>query len=309
MVRVNTPSTVYVIGATGQLGSALLASRAVPAGVRVVGLGSSDVDITTIASVRSALADLHGGDVVINAAAFTDVDGAETSREAAYAVNADGPANLAAATAAARAHLIHVSTDYVFGPAASGSRPWASPLEPSDLRDDAQPDTVYGASKLAGERAMFAADPNGVVVRTAWVFTGRAPVRDFVTTMRRLEGERDELTVVDDQRGSPTYAPDLAGGLWELVARMLAGRSHGGSVLHATNAGEATWCDLARAVFTILGADPERVKPCSTEQFPRPAPRPPYSVLSAKSWEHAGLTPLRDWRDALRNALVAPTSG
>lgn len=305
----NSPSTVYVIGAAGQLGTALLASRAVPADVRIVGLRSSDIDITSNASVRSALADLRDGDVVVNAAAFTDVDGAETSRDVAYAVNADGPANLAAATAAARAHLIHVSTDYVFGRPTSEHGPWASPLEPSDLRGDAQPDTVYGASKLAGERAMAAADPNGVVVRTAWVFTGRPPVRDFVTTMCRLEGERDEITVVDDQRGSPTYAPDLADGLWELAASMLAGRSHGGSVVHATNAGEATWCDLARAVFTILGADPERVKPCSTEQFPRPAPRPPYSVLSAKSWKQEGLTPLRDWPDALRDALGAPTSG
>lgn len=307
----NDLSTVYVIGAAGQLGSALVTSPAIPTDVRVVGLRSSDIDITSSVSVGRALADLAAGDVVVNTAAFTDVDGAETARAAAYAVNADGPGHLAAATAAARAHLIHVSTDYVFGRGASGrgTSGWSSPLEPSDLSDDAQPDTVYGASKLAGERALMAADPSAVVVRTAWVFTGRPPVRDFVTTMRRLEAERDELKVVDDQRGSPTYAPDLAAGLWELAGSIRAGRSHGGSVLHATNAGEATWCDFARAVFTCIGANPERVKPCSTEQFPRPAPRPQYSVLSAKSWAQAGLTPLRDWPDALRNALGAPTSG
>lgn len=301
---VNNPSTIYVIGAAGQLGSALLGSRDVPADVRVVGLRSADVDVSSRSSVESALVELNEGDVVVNAAAFTDVDRAETSRDAAYAVNADGPANVAAATAGTRAHLIHVSTDYVFG-----RRAWTGPLEPSDLSADAPPNTVYGASKLAGERAALAADPGTVVVRTAWVFTGRPPVRDFVTTMRRLEAERDELTVVDDQRGSPTYAPDLADGLWELVGSIIAGRSHSGSVLHATNAGEGTWCDLARAVFELVGADPKRVKPCSTAQFPRPAPRPPYSVLSPTTWVQAGLTPLRDWRDALRDALDTTASG
>ncbi|WP_420712823.1 dTDP-4-dehydrorhamnose reductase [Gordonia sp. MP11Mi] len=300
----NHPSTIYVIGAAGQLGTAVLSSHAVPAGSRVVAMGSSDIDISSPDSVDAALTDLTTGDIVLNVAAFTDVDGAETERAAAFAVNADGPAHVASATSAAGAHLIHVSTDYVFPRAA-----WASPLEPSDLPADAVPETVYGASKLAGERAVLRADPNAVVVRTAWVFTGRPPVRDFVTTMQRLEGERDEVTVVDDQRGSPTYAPDLAGGLWELAESLRSGSLGGGEVLHATNGGEATWCDLARAVFAGIGADPSRVKPCSTDQFPRAAPRPTYSVLSAASWVGAGLTPLRDWPDALGDALDASSSG
>ena len=304
MVGVNHPSTIYVIGAAGQLGSALLSSRSVPDDARVVGMRSSDIDITSPNSVETSLTDLAAGDVVLNVAAYTGVDAAETASGAAYAVNADGPAHLAAATSAADAHLIHVSTDYVFP---RGS--WTFPLEPSDLPADAAPDTVYGASKLAGERAVLRADRDAVVVRTAWLFTGRAPVRDFVTTMRRLEGERDELTVVDDQRGSPTYAPDLADGLWELTARLRSGRSGGGEVLHATNGGDATWCDFARAVFAGIGADPSRVKPCSTAQFPRPAARPAYSVLSAASWARAGLTPLRDWPDALQDALDVSSSG
>lgn len=304
MVCVNSSPTIYVIGAAGQLGSALLRSDAAPIDAQVIGLRSSDVDLTSPGSVDSALADLSEGDVVVNTAAFTDVDGAETAREAAYAVNADGAARVAAATSAARAHLIHVSTDYVFG---GGRR--RAPLEPTDLADDAAPNTVYGASKLAGERAVLAADSSAVIVRTAWVFTGRPPVRDFVTTMMRLSGERDEVTVVDDQRGSPTYAADLADGLWELVENIRSGGSTLANVLHATNGGEATWCDLARAVFALIGADPNRVKPCSTEQFPRPAPRPAYSVLSGQSWVRAGLTPLREWPDALRDALGAQTSG
>ncbi|GEE02064.1 NAD(P)-dependent oxidoreductase [Gordonia spumicola] len=298
MDRVNSP-VVYVVGAAGQLGSALLSSRATPDDVEVRALRSSDVDLTSDESVRSALSGLRRGDRVINAAAFTDVDGAETEREAAFAVNADGPRRLAEQTARAGARLIQVSTDYVFGP----DVPYR-PLRADDL--GAAPTTVYGASKLAGERAATAVDPSTIIVRTAWVFTGRPPVRDFVTTMIALEAQRDELTVVDDQTGSPTYAPDLAGGLWEVARRA---DSIAGDVLNATNSGEGTWCDLARAVFSEMGADPERVRPCTTDEFPRPAPRPPYSVLSGRAWADAGLRPLRPWRAALAEALGGRRSG
>ncbi|MBB4135755.1 dTDP-4-dehydrorhamnose reductase [Gordonia humi] len=297
-------TTVYVIGAAGQLGTALLRSPAVPGGATVRGLGSTDVDITSAASVDRALADLRAGDVVINAAAFTDVDRAETAPEDAYAVNADGAGNLARAAARAAAELIHVSTDYVFASAAPHR-----PLEPDDLADDARAATVYGSSKRAGERAVLAAHPAALIVRTAWVFTGVPPVRDFVTTMTRLAADGASPNVVDDQRGSPTYAPDLAAGLWELTGHLIGGRSVERRVLHGTNAGEATWCDLARAVFAAVGADPDRVNPCTTAEFPRPAARPAYSVLSNESWLAAGLTPLRDWRAALSDALGAARSG
>ncbi|WP_336820043.1 dTDP-4-dehydrorhamnose reductase [Gordonia sp. MMO-8] len=302
MDRVNSP-VVYVTGAAGQLGSALLASPSIPPEVEVVGLTSSDIDLTSDTSVNGVLAGLVEGDIVINTAAFTDVDGAEIARDDAFAVNSDGPRRLAERTAAVGARLIHVSTDYVFGPDVPHR-----PLTAED-RGDA-PRTVYGASKLAGEREVTATDPSAIVVRTAWVFTGRPPVRDFVTTMLALEAQRETLTVVDDQTGSPTYAPDLASGLWEIVVRLNDDpASIGGGVLNATNAGQGTWCDLARAVFTAVGADPDRIQPCTTDEFPRPAPRPAYSVLSGKAWSDAGLTPLRDWHAALVDALSGARSG
>ncbi|MFT3714703.1 MAG: dTDP-4-dehydrorhamnose reductase [Gordonia sp. (in: high G+C Gram-positive bacteria)] len=292
--------TVYVLGAGGQLGRALAGTR--PDTAPMIALTSREADLTDPASLRAALSGLRAGDVVINAAAYTNVDAAETDRDAAFAVNAEGAAHLATVTGAAGARLIHVSTDYVFGP----HTPAAAPLEPGDLDPADPPATVYGASKLAGETAITDRDPGAVIVRTAWVYTGYDGAPDFVGTMRRLERERDTVSVVDDQRGSPTYAPDLAAGLWEL-----AGSDVHGTVLHAVNAGDGTWYDLACGVFTGLGADPQRVRPCTTDEFPRPAPRPRYSVLSGRSWAQAGLTPLRDWHDALTAALAGPpaTSG
>lgn len=293
--------TVHLVGAGGQLGTALTARA--PGGIELIAHPSSRLNVADADSVRTALAGLAPGDVVLNAAAYTDVDGAQTDRDAAFAVNADGPGLLAAATAAAGARLIHVSTDYVFAPEPGH----AEPLEPDDLDPAAAPATVYGASKLAGERSALAADPATTVVRTAWVYTGGPQSADFVGTMRRLEASRPEISVVDDQRGCPTYVADLADGLWELVAQTGAEPERtAGAVLHATGGGEATWYDLARAVFAGVGADPDRVRPCTTADFPRPAPRPAFSVLSGRSWERAGLAPLRDWRAALNDALDPP---
>ncbi|WP_051198751.1 dTDP-4-dehydrorhamnose reductase [Gordonia shandongensis] len=289
-------TTVYLVGAAGQLGTALTAS----AGDRpIVSLTSEDVDVADAASVRRALADLRTGDVVINAAAYTAVDAAQSHAARAFAVNADGPENLARTAADAGARLVHVSTDYVFSAAAARAR---RPLEPDD--ETGEPETVYGASKLAGERAATAAAPDSVIVRTAWVFTGTEGASDFVATMRRLESDRDHVRVVVDQVGSPTYAPDLADGLWRLVDRIDSGPLRSGAVLHATNAGHTTWNGLARAVFEELGADPDRVRPCSSDEFPRPAPRPEYSVLSGDAWAAVGLPPLRPWRDAVHRAVT-----
>ena len=290
---------IHLVGAAGQLGAAFAART--PADVDLVRYTSTDLDVTDAAQVRSALADLRPGETVVNAAAYTDVDGAQQDAAAAYAVNADGPGHLAAATAAAGARLVHVSTDYVFAPPPGQS----APLEPGDLDPAATPATVYGASKLAGERAARAADPSTTVVRTAWVYTGGLDSPDFVGTMRRLEAARPELSVVDDQRGSPTHVGDLADGLWELVGQVgTTDDRTAGAVLHAAGGGEATWYDLACAVFSEIGADPERVRPCTTADFPRPAPRPAFSVLSARSWAAAGLTPLPHWRGALSAALA-----
>jgi dTDP-4-dehydrorhamnose reductase len=275
---------ILVTGAGGQLAGNVI-RRGSP-GVSIRGLTSSDLDITDAGAVRDAV---RPGDVVLNCAAYTAVDAAETDEAAAVAVNATGPRILAEATARVGARLIHVSTDYVFAGDAS---------EPYEVDDPTGPRTAYGRTKLAGEREVLAADPTAVVVRTAWVYTGVGS--DFVATMLRLQRERDTVSVVDDQVGSPTYAGDLAGGLLELAGRP----DVAGGVLHATNAGRATWFDLARAVFAGVGADPERVRPCTTADFPRPAPRPAFSVLSPAAWAGAGLTPLRPWADALAEALA-----
>ncbi|MFD5174441.1 dTDP-4-dehydrorhamnose reductase [Nocardia sp. NPDC058379] len=273
------PSRLIVTGARGLLGREIL--RLAPASS---GYGRAELDITDRAAVDAVL---RPGAVVLNCAAYTAVDAAESDRDAAFAANATGPAVLAAACAAAGARLIHVSTDYVFPGTAS------TPYEPDDRTG---PATVYGQSKLAGERAVLELSPDAQVVRTAWVYSGVEG--DFVATMRRLERERETVTVVDDQLGSPTSAADLAAALLELSTRPDAPR-----VLHATNSGTATWFDLAVAVFTEVGADPARVLPCDSSAFPRPAPRPSYSVLSPAAWDAAGLTPLRPWRSALADAL------
>jgi dTDP-4-dehydrorhamnose reductase len=250
------------------------------------GATSADLDITDFEAVRSAV---QPGDVVINCAAYTAVDAAETDEENAARVNETGPAVLGRACAEVGARVIHVSTDYVFAGDAS------VPYEPDD---PTAPRTAYGRTKLAGEVALHRELPSATVVRTAWVYTGSGS--DFVATMLRLERERDTVDVVNDQLGSPTYSADLADALLELAL-------HPGPVppvVHATNSGSATWFDLARAVFSAVGSDPERVRPCSSAQFVRPAPRPAYSVLSPASWTGAGLTPLRDWKDALAAALA-----
>ncbi|MEU5842843.1 dTDP-4-dehydrorhamnose reductase [Rhodococcus sp. NPDC047139] len=278
--------TVLVTGARGQLGRHLV-NRGTAAGIPIRGVGSSEVDITDPQAVAAAV---EPGCVVLNAAAYTAVDAAETDEARAAAVNGTGPGVLATVCADKGAHLVHVSTDYVFAGDAT---------EPYRIDAPTGPRTAYGRTKLTGERAVLERLPSAHVVRTAWVYTGEGT--DFVATMRRLEGERDILSVVDDQRGCPTYARDLADGLLELATR--ADRIPGG-ILHATNAGEATWFDLARAVFEEIGADPERVRPCGSDEFVRPAPRPTYSVLDGSAWIDAGLTPLRPWREALHEAII-----
>lgn len=284
------PLRLLVVGAKGQLGTDVLAA-ARAAGHPVLGVGSRDLDVTDPASVQRTLGYFAGGAaeagaaraVVINAAAYTAVDAAETDRERAFAVNSDGPAFLAITAQRLGLGLIHLSTDYVF-PGDAGR-----PYRPSDPTG---PRSVYGASKLAGERRVLEANPDARVVRTAWVWG--ASGSNFVKTIARLAATRPTLTVVDDQRGTPSYTVDLAAGLIEL-----AGSETPGGVLHLTNAGETTWFGFARAIFEELGEDPERVRPTTTAEFPRPAPRPAYSVLSGAEWTAAGLTPLRDWRVAL----------
>ncbi|MEU0515676.1 dTDP-4-dehydrorhamnose reductase [Amycolatopsis sp. ATCC 39116] len=290
--------SVLVPGGTGQLGCAL--SALASSDVRVVAPSSAELDVTSAGSVIAAVnalaaeaAEAGRSPLVINAAAYTAVDAAETDEQRAFRINADGARVLAAACSSRRVPLIHVSTDYVFP--GDSSRPY----EPEDPLG---PRSAYGRTKAAGEDAVLGSGARAWVVRTAWVYG--AGGANFVETMRRLEGERDTVSVVDDQRGSPTSSADLAAGLLDLGRAVVSGRAPQRRVLHCTNSGETTWYGFARAVFEELGADPERVKPCTTAEFPRPAPRPPYSVLSNEAWRQAGLTPLRPWREALHDYLA-----
>ena len=288
---------VLVTGAGGQLGADLLRVLAGVPGAEAVGLTRAELDVTSAAAVEEAVVDVSP-DVVVNAAAYTAVDAAETDEAAAAAVNVEGPANLARVCALhgrgrGRAGegigLIHVSTDYVFAGDAT---------VPYEVDSPTGPRSAYGRTKLAGERAVRELLPErSWVVRTAWTYgeTGH----NFVKTMVRLAGERDVVEVVDDQRGSPTWTRDLAAGL---VA--LAGSGAPPGVYHCTNAGDTTWYDYARTIFAEIGADPDRVRPTTTAAFPRPAPRPAYSVLSDAAWRAAGLPPLRPWPDALHAAFT-----
>jgi dTDP-4-dehydrorhamnose reductase len=226
--------------------------------------------------------------VVVNCAAWTAVDEAEANEDEALLVNGLGPRLVAAACAASGARLIHMSTDYVFR--GDGSRPYAE-------GDPTRPRTAYGRTKLVGEKAVLELLPqSGYVVRTAWLFGANGP--NFVYTMTRLERERATVDVVNDQRGQPTWSADV---VWQIIG--LAKSRAGAGIYHATSSGETTWFGLAREIFRLLGADPARVKPATSGEFPRPAPRPAYSVLGHAAWTSAGIAPIGDWRVSLRRAF------
>jgi len=242
----------------------------------------SQLDVTDADAVAAAV---PGHDVVVNAAAWTDVDNAEQHEVEATRVNGLAPQLLAAACAAARARLVQVSTDYVF--AGDASQPYAedAPVAPR---------SAYGRSKAAGEAAVRTLLPEAsYIVRTAWLYGEHGG--NFVRTMVNLEATRDVLDVVDDQHGQPTWTRDVAASAIALVR----GRAPSG-VYHATSSGETTWHGLARAVFEELGADPARVRPTTTDKFPRPAPRPAYSVLGHDAWRRAGFPAIGHWRERLR---------
>jgi dTDP-4-dehydrorhamnose reductase len=289
---------LLIPGGHGQLGRdlALLA----PSDAYVSAPGSADLDVRQAGAVIEAVSELVSRardegrrPVVLNVAAYTAVDMAEKDQDAAFAVNADAPRVLAAVCSSRGVPLVHVSTDYVFP--GDADKPYAAD-------DPVAPRSIYGVTKLAGERAVLGSGAHAWVVRTAWVYGAHG--NNFVKTIARLAAERDELSVVDDQRGSPTWTGDLAVGLLALASRIAAGEAPTHRVLHATGAGETTWFGFARAIFEELGLDPERVKPCTTADFPRPAPRPAYSVLSDAEWRSSGLPAMRPWREALAEARV-----
>jgi dTDP-4-dehydrorhamnose reductase len=270
------------------LGKDLLARLALD-GENATGFGRRELDITDATAVAAAL-DRGQPSVVVNCAAWTAVDDAEEHEDAALEVNGHAAAGLAAACAERGIALVQVSTDYVFD--GQARHPYPEGHAPA-------PGTAYGRTKLAGEQAVLGQlDGSAYIVRTAWLYGARGP--NFVRTMIGLERKADTLTVVDDQRGQPTWALDVAG---QIVALVRSGAA--GGTYHATSSGDTTWFGLAREVFRLLGADPDRIKPVPSSDYPRPAPRPAYSVLGHDRWPTVGLAPIGDWRDALRRAFPA----
>jgi dTDP-4-dehydrorhamnose reductase len=276
---------LLITGAGGMLGRDV-ADAAARAGHDVVALARADLDVTDAAAVRAAIAEA-APEAVVNCAAWTDVDGAETEEEAATRVNGDGAGNVAAAAAAAGAFVVSVSTDYVFDGRAR---------EPYVESDATAPIGAYGRSKLAGERAVASAaggrGPGWAIVRTSWLFGAHGP--NFVATMLRLAGQRDELTVVDDQVGCPTFTGHLAPALLSIAANRRDG------ILHVAGSGCCSWWDLARATFEGTGHD-VRLHPGRTEDLRRPAPRPAWSVLGT---ERADTPVLPAWQDGLAAYLA-----
>ncbi|MDN5764273.1 MAG: dTDP-4-dehydrorhamnose reductase [Humibacillus sp.] len=275
---------VLVTGANGMLARDLVPTLRA-AGHLVTALDRADLDVTDAAQ---CVAGVTGHDVVVNTAAWTAVDEAESHEAAAFSVNAVGAANLARAAAHVGARTVQVSTDYVFDGVAT---------EPYAADHPAAPASAYGRTKAAGEWAVRALCPDSWVVRTAWLYGAGGP--NFVATMQRLAAERDELSVVDDQRGQPTSTHDLS----DLLVRMLAADAPTG-VYHGTSTGETTWYGLAGAIFEEQGLASARVKPTTSAAYVRPAPRPAYSVLSHDSLLAAGISPIGDWRSGLARHLA-----
>jgi dTDP-4-dehydrorhamnose reductase len=248
------------------------------AGADAVGFTHAELDVTDATAVREALAD---AEFVLNCAAYTAVDRAEEEPELALQVNRDGARNVAEAAAAAGAGVVYVSTDYVFD--GTKSSPYVESDPPNPL-------SAYGRSKLEGEHATLEANPRGQVVRTSWLYG--AGGGNFVARMLRLGGDREALKVVDDQIGSPTFTGHLARVLVELA------QADGAGIVHVTGAGSCSWFEFARAIFERTGIDVE-VQPCTTDEFPRPAPRPANSVLASER----GAPELPAWQDGLEAYL------
>lgn len=286
-----TVSKIIVLGAGGQLGYEL--SKTVPESVQLMALDRSQLDITDATAVLQQV-NIYQPNWIINAAAYTAVDKAEEQSDLAYQINKDGAANVAMAAKQAGAGLIHVSTDFVFDGEKSS---------PYLVNDKPNPQSVYGASKLAGdEQVISILSGNTCIIRTAWVYSSHG--QNFVKTMLRLMSERDELGVIADQVGTPTWARGLAQTIWKVIDEKLKG------VHHWTDAGVASWYDFAMAIHEeakalgILSVNQVcTIKPIRTQDYPLPARRPTYSVLDkTTTWNALALEP-DHWRTALKNML------
>jgi dTDP-4-dehydrorhamnose reductase len=271
---------VLIFGATGLLGKALVREWTSD---EVEAMGSRDVDIRDSAKVREIMENARP-DWIVLAAAYTDVDGCESHRELAFSVNRDGAVNVAEATRQAGAKLIFLSSDYVF----DGKK--TSPYEVEDKRN---PQSVYGHSKAEAEINLLEILPRTCIARTSWVFGVGG--RCFPDTILRMAANRPALDVVNDQRGCPTYTVDLARAIIQLCRKDASG------IVHVTNAGDCTWFQFAQEIIHRTGLTTE-VRPVSSQQMARPAPRPAYSVLSATSLRRDGIE-MPGWKDALGRFL------
>jgi dTDP-4-dehydrorhamnose reductase len=278
-----TKARYLILGGAGMLGTDL---RARLRERDVLAPSSAELDIRDAAALTEAAA---GVEVVVNTAAYTRVDDAETHEDEAHAINAIGAENAARAAAESGAKFVQISTDYVFDGRAD---------EP--YREDAprHPEGAYGRTKAEGEERVLAAHPSPFIVRTAWLYG--AAGANFPRTMLKLASQRDTVSVVTDQVGQPTWTGDLA----RMIVSLLENDAAPG-IYHGTNGGSTNWFSLARAVFTHAGLDPERVEPTDAASFVRPAPRPAYSVLAHGAWTRAALDTPRSWEDALDEAFRA----
>jgi dTDP-4-dehydrorhamnose reductase len=275
---------ILVTGASGMLGTDVVTVLR-EAGQDVLPRSRADLDITAGPIPLQALA---GADLVVNCAAWTAVDAAETAEAEAFAANAVGPANLARACARSGTRLVQISTDYVF--AGDATVPYAEDATVA-------PRSAYGRTKAAGEWAVRAEASQHWIVRTAWLYGAHGP--NFAATMARLAGEKDTLGVVDDQVGQPTWTVDVA----RLVAALIAADAPTGTY-HATAGGRASWYDFARAVVAAAGHDPAMVTPTDSASFARPAPRPAWSVLGHAALAGIGVEPIGDWSERWQQAAA-----
>lgn len=272
---------ILITGSNGMLGHDLASALE---GHELILTTSKTLDITDKDSVLEFICNAKP-DVVINSAAYTDVDGCEENPDLAYAVNGDGVRNLALACHEVDCPLVHISTDYVFDGRAT---------EPIAEDGEIGPISVYGKSKLEGEKAIQEILDKYFIIRTAWLYGING--KNFPRTMLELAESHSEITVVYDEVGTPTYTPDLAYGISKLIET-----DHYG-IYHLTNSGSCSWCEFARYIFDVADKEVE-VIPVTASEFARPAPRPSYSVLENKNWVENGFEPLRNYKEAIKEYI------
>lgn len=280
---------IYIIGSKGMLGYAL--RTVLLQQHKVTGLDLPEFDFTVLPKLKSVLFN-HQPDLIINAAAYTDVDGCENNIDHAFAVNALGPRNLAVLCNELNIPLVHISTDYIFD--GTGNTPYKEWDRPNPL-------SIYGKSKLLSEQYIRELTNKYYILRTSWLYGENG--KNFVDTMLRLSRELDEINIVNDQVGSPTYAVDLAQSISELILEPSYG------IYHITNSGTCSWYEFTLEIFKQAGIKGVKVKPITTKEINRPAPRPKYSVLDNYIWRLQGKKPLRHYKEALGDYLKSLTKG